>query len=221
MSFPTLLLEMQAHQAQELAKAQALPDDPDGDEDDEDIQAAAAQANADNAEQELDGDAAGLDGDEGEEGSTVVAGALTKSFRFSLDDGQEVEAFDATDLVKSLQSDLSSLRGESLGVMTQAFELIKAQTAEIAALKRQVTDLGAAGRGRRSVLTVTEKSATVELAKAQTPGEAGLTKGEFFAKAASAQRSGRLSAQDISLAEAYSSKGMPIPERIVARVMGE
>ena len=247
MSLSNLLQEMQTHQAQVMAKAakaKPLPDDPDGDEDDNTIRDAASLANGDNAEQELGGDDFLMDGDgdgveEGADGDalgeneneseTVIKGAprtkrgaaLAKSFRLALDDGEEIEAFDATELVKSLHEELGSLRNESLTVMRQAFDLIKAQNATIAGLKSEVSALGMSGRGRRSVLSVSEKSSTSEMAKSMPREEAGVSKAEFFAKAATAQRAGRLSAQDISLAEAYSSKGMAIPERIIARVMGE
>ena len=232
--------------AAKAAKAKPLPDDPDGDEDDNTIRDAASLANGDNAEQELGGDDFLMDGDgdgdgieEGADGDalgeseseseTVIKGAprtkrgaaLAKSFRLALDDGEEIEAFDATELVKSLHEELGSLRNESLTVMRQAFDLIKAQNATIAGLKSEVSALGMSGRGRRSVLSVSEKSSTSEMAKSMPREEAGVSKAEFFAKAATAQRAGRLSAQDISLAEAYSSKGMAIPERIIARVMGE
>lgn len=249
MSLSNLLQEMQTHQAQVMAKAakaKPLPDDPDGDEDDNTIRDAASLANGDNAEQELGGDDFLMDGDgdgdgveEGADGDalgeneneseTVIKGAprtkrgaaLAKSFRLALDDGEEIEAFDATELVKSLHEELGSLRNESLTVMRQAFDLIKAQNATIAGLKSEVSALGMSGRGRRSVLSVSEKSSTSEMAKSMPREEAGVSKAEFFAKAATAQRAGRLSAQDISLAEAYSSKGMAIPERIIARVMGD
>lgn len=218
MSLETLLAEMTAFQSgeAEMAKAQPLPDDSDGDEDDEDIAVAAAQANADNADQELGGDE---DEDEDEEGAEDAA--LGKSFSFETEDGQQIQAFDATDLVKSLTAEISALRTESTGVMQQAFGLIKSQAAEIAGLKAQVQELGSAGRGRKALVSVTQKAAAATFAKSHSSEEPeGLSKSEFFAKAATAHRAGRISAADISVAEAYMSKGMPVPERIVSRVIG-
>lgn len=220
MSLANLLAEMTAHQEEELAKAAPLPDDPDGDEDDETIQAAAENANADNADQELDGEG---EGEQETEAGAADDGkpAMTKSFSFQMEDGTQAEAFDATELIKSMGADMAALRDESVSVMTQAFTMIKSQAAEIASLKQQVSALGSTGRGRKTVVSVTEKAAVGTLAKSSTGDEpSGFSREEFFAKAATAQRAGRISAADISVAEAYMNKGAPVPERIVSRVIG-
>lgn len=208
MSLSNLLEEMTV-----FAKAQPLSDDPDGDQDDEDIQAAAAAANADNASQE----AGAADGGAEDEGGDDKG--LVKSFSFELEGGERVEAYDATELIKSLGASVEALRGESLGVMQQAFTLIKSQAAELANLKKQVHELGSAGRGRKTVVTVAAKVAAPETFAKSADAEGGLSKAEFFAKAATAQSAGRITAADISVAEAYLNKGMPIPERIVSRVI--
>ena len=204
MSLANLLAEMTAHQEEELAKAAPLPDDPDGDEDDEAIQAAAENANADNADQELGGE--DEDGEqETEAGAADDKPPMTKSFSFQMEDGEQVEAFDATELIKSMGADMAALRDESVNVMTQAFTMIKSQAAEIARLKTQVSALGSTGRGRKTVVTVTEKVAVGTLAKSSNvEAPSGFSRDEFFAKAATAQRAGRVSAADISVAEAYT-----------------
>lgn len=216
MSLSNLLEEMKV-----LAKAEPLPDDPDGDQDDADIRTAAGVANADNASQEVGSDEE--ESDEGEEGdeSEQTDGDLAKSFTVKRNDGTETEVFDASDLIKSLGDDVQSLRAETVSVMQQALELIKSQAAEVASLKRQVESFGASGRGRKAVVSVTDKVAHADvMKKSASADEGGLSKQEFFAKAAAAQSAGRITAADVSVAEAYLNKGMPIPPRIVARVVG-
>lgn len=236
MSLSTLLSEMEAFKAQEaeLAKAAPQPDDPNGDADDDAIAAAAAEANDDNADQQLPGDAApaaktaktstsledGDDDDDDGDDDEDEDGALTKSFEVELPDGTRTKAFDATELIKSLSQDLAGMREEATNAMTEAFSLIKSQAAEIAGLKRQVTELGARGRGRKAVVTLADKSAAPLAKSSNGAAGEGMSRTEFFAKAATAQKAGRITAADASLAEAYLNKGLPVPERIVSRVIG-
>lgn len=213
MSLSKLLEEMTV-----LTKAeQTLPDDPDGDQDDSDIQTAAAAANGDNASEETGAGDTTADSEDEEEDADDEE--VVKSFSFELEGGQKVEAFDATELIKSLGADIETLRGESVAVMTQALELIKSQSVEVASLKKQMHALGSTGRGRKAVISVAAKvSATDAMQKSETSD--GLSKAEFFAKAQTAQAAGRIGAGDISLAESYLNKGLPIPQRIVSRVLG-
>jgi len=240
MSLTNLLAEMEV-----FAKALAAPpEDPEGKQDDKDILAAAGGEDAD--EELADGadDGPGDDGDaddakagaaDADDGTDGDAGGadkppskdakLTKSleFEFEMPDGTKAKGYDATEMLTAMQANMESLRAESTGVMQQAFVLIKSQATEIETLKQRIGELASLGRGRKTVVTVTEKvaaSGATPLAKSSIGAEpSGMTPDEFFAKAESAQKAGRLSAADISVAEAYMNKGQPIPARIVSRVL--
>lgn len=218
MSLSNLIEEMET-----LAKAQQLPDDPDGDQDDQDIAAAAEAANADNADQEAGAPAENFDEDDAADVDEEAEAEVVKSFRFTLEDGSEAEAFDATELIKALHEDLTGLRAESEQALGMAIDLIKSQSVEIATLKKSLHSLGSTGRGRKASVVVTEKVVpTATLAKSSNgDGSDGFSKQEFFAKAELAQKAGRITAADVSVAEAYLNKGQPVPDRIVHRVLGD
>lgn len=150
---------------------------------------------------------------------------LGKSFSIKTAEGENVRAYDATALIKSLTERLGALEsadaeererrehlGKSLELMTS---LIKSQSEQIAALTEKVSALGAEGRGRKAVLSVTEKP--TPLAKSE---QDGIPASDFMAKAIAAQQQGRITAMDVSIAESALNRGMAVPERIVTRVMG-
>ena len=69
-----------------------------------------------------------------------------------------------------------------------------------------------------AVVSVVEKPSAGESTMAKSQPE-GMSHELFFAKAFEAQKAGRISGQEIAIAEAYLNKGQSIPEQIVARVM--
>lgn len=195
----------------ELAKAISADDGAD----DAKIQAAAAEGgdgNADDKSEKTGGEA---------EGDGVVA----KSFMVKLEDGTEVEAQDGTELVKSLVARLDAKESadtELKKAMETMVGLIKGQGEFIKSLTDQVKKLSGEGRGRKTALSVTDKpSATVHTdTMAKSIGTAdGFTPDQFFAKAMEAQKSGRITGHEISVAETFLNKGQPIPPSIVQRVM--
>lgn len=190
----------------ELAKA--LPAD-DG-KDEEKIQAAAAESGLGDGDADDKGGAP--DGDADDKGAPMA-----KSFKFTLEDGTEVEAQDGTELVKSLQARVETAEGNMTKALDAAVNLIKGQGELIKSLSDQVKKLSGEGRGRKAVVSVTEKTSTTEaMTKSmQTPG---MTADQFFAKALDAQRAGRISGTEIAVAEACLNRGEQIPESIVQRV---
>ena len=148
---------------------------------------------------------------------------MGKSFRFQLDDGQEVEAIDGTELVKSLMDRFDSFQGDaakqgelmqkSMGV---ALDLIKSQGEAIALLKSEVSRLGSEGRGRKTVVSVSEKPDAGTMTKSEPAGVSGE---EFMAKALAAQSAGRISGHQVAVAEASLLKGLAVPADIVSKVL--
>lgn len=207
--FEKLMGELSQLASGQAELAKALPAD-DG-KDEEKIQAAAAESGLG------DGDADDMggkpDGDADDEGKPMMA----KSFKFTLEDGTEVEAQDGTELVKSLQVRVEKAEGNMTKALDAAVNLIKGQGELIKSLSDQVKKLSGEGRGRKAVVSVTEKTSTTEtLAKSQQ--NPGMSADQFFAKALDAQRAGRISGTEIAIAEACLNRGEQIPEGIVQRV---
>lgn len=167
---------------------------------------------------------------------------MTKSFTLKTDDGETLQVVDASDMIKALGGRLD----ETTTTMQETFlnmvtvlkgqgELVKSLTTKleettatmagqatlIKSLQDEVTKLGTLPAGRRAVVTVAERQAapaTDIMAKAGMPE--GVTTQDFFAKAHDMQIAGKLTAVDISMAEASLNAGQPVPESIVRRVLG-
>jgi hypothetical protein len=135
--------------------------------------------------------------------------------------GETVRAYDATALLKSMTERMDGIEstdaenrehlGKSLGMIA---DMLKAQTAEIASLKKSLGDLAGEGRGRKTVLTISEKSST--LAKSESVAQT--TSGELMAKCLTAQKAGSLTALDVSRANIAVENGLAVPGDILARL---
>ena len=159
------------------------------------------------------GDAAGADaGAEGDDD-------MTKSFRILDADGNEIDGIDGTEMLKALAGRVdatdSMLSKAFGGLMT----LVKSQSEAITALVAKVDTLGGQGRGRKTVVAIVDKP---DLSKALENGnddDKGMSPGEFMAKALEAQKGGKITGQDVAMAEGYLNRGMEVPPRLVARVL--
>lgn len=211
--FDALMAELSALSTDQEVMTKALPAD-DG-KDDEKIQAAAAEGGSDGDADDQGGEP---DGDADDDGKPMA-----KSFKFTLEDGTEVEAEDGTELVKSLQERVTKTETTMAKALGQAVSLIKGQGAMIKSLQDQIKKLSGEGRGRKAVVSVVEKPApdagAATMAKS-LGDKGGVTPETFFAKALEAQRAGRISGTDIALAETMLNRGQQIPESIVTRVLG-
>ena len=212
MSFEKLMDELSSLSADQATMAKALPAD-DG-KDEEKIQAAAEEGGLDGDADDVGGKA---DGDADDKGDKPMA----KSFKFTLEDGTEVEAQDGAEMVKALADRVTVVEGDKeqlAKALESAVGVIKGYAPLIKSLQEQVAKLGGEGRGRKAVVSVVEKPNAGEtpLAKSQP---AGVTPEAFFAKAMDAQKMGRISGTDIAVAESCLNRGEAIPQSIVARVM--
>lgn len=203
--------------------AKAMPGDEGADDDK--IQAAAAAANPD-ADGDGENDVTGDDlnpeglGDEGEgEGDGDDGETMGKSFALKLEDGTELEAIDGTELVKSLMARVESNEGTVMKALGTAVDLLGKQGNMIKSLQDEVKKLAGEGRGRKTVVSVSEKPvAGATMAKSQGAAD-GLSANEFMAKALAAQASGRLTGLDVARAESALNKGLPVPQDVVNRVI--
>lgn len=221
MSFNKLLAELDAlainsEADSDLGKSMAADEGEAGDEsgadgvDDEDdagIAAAAEEGEEAGAAEEAEGEDAGEDGAED----------FGKSFRFTTDDGNEHEGVDATEMLKSLVGRMDSseaMLGKALG---QMIDLVKSQGSAITALNKEVSRLGSSGRGRKTVVSISEKPGPETMAKSD-PADEGIGAGEFMAKCMVAQGAGKLTGREVARAESYINRGLDVPADIKAKV---
>lgn len=204
--------------------AKAMPGD-DGADDDK-IQAAAAAANPDadgDGKNDVTGDDLNPEGSKGlgdeDEGDGDDEKTMGKSFALKLEDGTELEAIDGTELVKSLMARVESNEGTVMKALGTAVDLLGKQGDMIKSLQDEVKKLAGEGRGRKTVVSVSEKPvAGATMAKSQGAAD-GLSANEFMAKALAAQASGRLTGLDVARAESALNKGLPVPQDVVNRVI--
>lgn len=210
--FDKLMQELGTLQSDQEAMTKSLPAD-DG-KDEEKIQAAAAEGGL--------GDGGNADDKGGKPDGDADDKPMAKSFEVVLEDGSKVEAVDGTELVKSLTERLDGQESTMAKALDSMVGLIKGQNEMIKSLSDQVKKLSGEGRGRKAVVSITEKPTatahTDTMAKSIGAGD-GVTADQFFAKALSAQKEGRISGGEIALAETLLNKGQEIPPSIVARVM--
>lgn len=170
-------------------------------------------------------------------------GEMKKSFSLKLEDGTVVEVEDGSDLLKAL-SDRFDISEEKIAqTLTTAVAIIGNQGTMLKSLGEQLTaanativeqgtmikslqgemgKIAASGAGRKAVLTVTDRQATpatAATAAAKNGIPEGITADAFFAKAFEKQGMGKLSGNDIALAETCLNSGMAIPENLVSRVL--
>lgn len=203
--FDALLDELSSLEStDELAKA--IPDDDpeidyeeDEEGDDKKIKAASE-----------DGDAVAAE----EEGDEYMGKSMTVKI-----DGEDVEAFDGMDLIKSFTKRLDgsdTMLKKSLKATIKAVqsrdEIIKKQGQMLKSLQDQVAVIGSSGKGRKAVVNVHDKQ-TGELKKSE-----GIAPSEFRQMLKSAVANGGINAMEAGRAETALNNGHPVPEGIVAKV---
>ena len=158
------------------------------------------------------------EGDEDKEGSDL----LSKSLTMTDEEGNEIEAIDGTELVKSLVARLDTYEadiGEKDEVIMKSLnamkDLVVGQSEMIKSLTDRLDAIGSEGRGRKSVVTITEKPEST----LQKSEPAGMTHKEFMMKANAAFDAGRLTGLELTSADVAIRSGQPVPENIVAKTL--
>ncbi len=137
--------------------------------------------------------------------------------------GQSVKAYDATDLIKSMQERLGGLEqsttddadrrehlGKSLNLIT---DLIKSHSDQIETLQRTIVNLSNQGAGRRAVLTVNEKPEASMVKSAPA-----MNTETFMMKANSAFAAGRISGKDLTVCDVSLRHGEAIDAGLLNRI---
>lgn len=209
--FNELLAQLNAEQDAQETLAKALPQES---QDDQTIQAAAEEGDG---KDPTDGEE-----EEEEEGDEP----LTKSLKAIDGEGNEVEALDATELLKSLQMQLGEHDDVLLKALPQIITLVKGQNATIASqgeliksLQSDMKTLAGTGKGRKTVLTITEKKQAGEettLAKSQ---EQGVTPQEFMLKANTAFDKKIINGTQLTTIDVCLRNGQAIDPNLIRTVM--
>lgn len=215
--YAKFLEELNALQGETESLAKSLPADGD---DDNNIAAAAGDDDADDEGQtnpDAGNGAAGEnepadgDADDGKE-------QMGKSFSFTLENGEVIEAMDGTELVKSLMTRIDASETDTKAAIDGLFGLVKSQADLIKSMHADMRKLASSGKGRKAVLSIAEKPAPVadQMAKSMQPE--GMSTQEFFSKALALQGQGKLSGDVIRRAESFVNRGIAIPADVVALV---
>jgi hypothetical protein len=213
-------------------KIQAAAADPENNDD---------QTNADNN----GGDALAADGiDPSGKGKP-----LNKSFLLTMADGSEMEAFDGTEMLKSLTARLEASEGElaaeiqrgqvtedkvlkslqaAVGLIAAQTETLKTQETMIKSLNERVGVLSGMGRGVRSVRAATELSGVqlntslnTSLNKSLTGGQGdAMSNQQILAKSLGAMKAGRITGLDATRIETSINLGIPLSAELLSAISG-
>lgn len=225
MSFQALLADLEAlstgsanEGGEDVTKSMAADGDDAGAGDDEGGEAGGDADDTAIAAAAADGEASGeAADDEGDEAD------LGKSLTIVNEDGEQEEAIDATDLIKSLvervESNESNM-GKAVGLLT---DLVKSQAATIGALQGQVNKLAGAGRGRRAVVSVADKPDLSKSLGGEDGGAdkpEGVSANEFMAKSMEAFNAGRITGMEVAQIESRFNRGLDVPATLKTKVLG-
>lgn len=158
--------------------------------------------------------AAAADGEDKDEDDQPAFG---KSFEFVDERGAKHEAVDATNLVKSLIERVDTVDNVLAKALTSMSSSLKTQGDLIKSLSAQVQTLSSQGRGRKAMLTVSEKPSVGDtMAKSQ--GEPGITPEQFFAKANAAFDTGKITGKELNVVSVSLRGNHPIDPALIQKI---
>jgi hypothetical protein len=181
-----------------LAKAAPAAED-----DDEMVAAAAAESGV---------DADGGNPEDDDEGGEEFGKSLG-----SADDGSEM--VDATELVKSLMARQESTDGVLAKAMTSMVGALSKQNDMIKSLQAEVGKLASQGRGRKTLVTISEKPGIADtLAKSEGADDGKITTGELLAKSHAAHAAKKISGVELNTIDVCLRNNWPIDAGILQKV---
>lgn len=163
------------------------------------------------AEPDADEEGGPADGDEDKESEADPEKPMAKSLTLTLEDGSVVDAIEGIDFLKSIQYQLDATLEGSSKVFRGISSQLKEQALLIKSMKSEVAALRAEGRGRKTAVVSMAGVPEESMAKSVP-----VSHGDILAKCLDAQKSGRLTALEVSIAESYLNRGMAVPDRIVS-----
>jgi hypothetical protein len=201
--FEQLLAELNTTAEEQETLAKSLQG-KDG-KDDKNIQAA-AENDPDEKENEEE------ENDEGNGRDGEMAKSIT-----AMIDGAEVEAIDATEIIKSLDSRLTVSEEVLAKGLQGALGIIKSQGEMIKSLNARLDTLAKTGTGRKAVVSIHQPPST--MAKSQDASAKGMTPQEFLAKANAAFTAGKITGKELTMADVAIRSGVEIPSEIITKAL--
>lgn len=179
----------------------------------------------------------------GAEGLGVAAPATT-TIKLTLEDGSELEAFDGGEMLKSLGERLDATEGNVTQLLGQAVMLLGAQSGQIAELAKSFTEASVLVKeqgetitalradidalrnqpaGRKSVANPGNVDGGAPLIKSLNTGDdqKGMQPQEFLAKCLTLQKGGKMSLQEVAIAEAAIGSNVAVPDAIRSKVFSQ
>lgn len=189
--------------------------------------AAATLAKAEAPEPEDDDDEDEADGDADDANIAAAAdadgkpamGEFGKSFEFTDAAGNKQQAVDATELVKSLMERQEATDDTLAKALTSMTGALQKQGELIKSMAAQIKDLSGQGRGRKTVLAISEKPDAGTLAKSEGAGAGGITADQFFAKANAAFDAGKLTGQELTVIDVCKRENKPLDPALINKVI--
>lgn len=188
-----------------LAKAEAM--EPEDDEDE-----------AEEGEGEGKGDDAAIAAAAAEAEDKPAPAEFGKSFEFTDAEGNTQKAVDATELVKSLMARQDSTDDTLAKALTTMTGTLQKQGELIKSMAAQIKDLSSQGRGRKAVLSISEKPDAGTLAKSEGANE-GISAEQFFAKANAAFDAGKLTGRELTVIDVCKRSNQPIDPSLIQKVL--
>lgn len=144
---------------------------------------------------------------------------LTKSLMI---DGEPVEVIDADGLLKSLGALEERIattvdQAQLTKCLNPMLELIQGQNTLIKSMGERLEALAGSGRGRKAVLTITERPAPGEQVLAKSD-PVQLSVPDLLAKSLKAQREGKITGADVARVEVALQSGLSAPADVLARI---
>lgn len=204
-SFDELLksLAQVADGADTLAKAAAAA--PAEGEDDKTVAAAAADSG-------VGAPAGNPEDDEEEEGGEEFGKSLGA-------DASGAEMIDATDLVKSLMARQDSTDGVLAKAMTSMVGALSKQNDLIKSLQAEVGKLAGQGRGRKTLVTISERPGIADvLAKSESADDGKITPADLMAKSNAAHAAKKISGVELNTIDVCLRNNWPIDAGILQKV---
>ncbi len=197
------LNNVQVEQQEALAKS--LPAE-DG-KDDKVIQAAAAGDEKNPEDENEEDETKGEEKAEGDKKPMVKA----------IIDGEEVDAVDATEIIKSLQDRVLGVEETLVKALQTTLNTVKTQGDMIKSLQEKFAKISSQGSGRKTVLSIVEKPEVG--GETMVKSEQGITPDAFFAKAQAAFDSNKITGLELTTIDVSLRSGQALPPELIAKTL--
>ena len=162
------------------------------------------------------------DGAEGQQPPAMLRkgskkGAMSKALNVTLESGEQVTAFDGSELVGALMQRTEGMH-TALSKALSVVEAVAKRNLElegtVSELQKSLAAIGDSGTGRKSVVQMIGGDPS-----GADTSKKGVTAAEFMTKSISAMRAGRITGGDVTRINALVNNGKEIPADLVDKVL--